>query len=443
VRTEADELEITADFLGNSFTVIDANPDSFDFGMIAFYANSNAVGSSNTPGTDPAAVNDNGIDITNVSVDYTRFFSPPVIELPEVQLPIGDHPPVELIPTLPEGLFTPPVTTELVVVWRKVTKVITIFGRRFVVTFWVPVVIERPVEAELTDAEINALFFGVDPEAKPWENFDLSDWAIDTPNPDNGPITTAAGNVFGNGDTFSARTKVFKSTIAGARTSENTSFVRSELREMLRAGNQDFSTQGVGPNNWALDNQPFNPDIGARGGRLTATLSVDQVTSTGSSGQVGRLIIGQIHASNDEPLRLYYRKLPGNTKGGIYAVHEVRGDDPSIPNAGADINIDIIGSRANDAADPVEDGIALGELFSYEVTNIGSEIEIIIRRGDQDGPIIGDLIIDMATINDGGSSGYEIVDEWNYFKAGAYSQNNTGNGNDFDQARFYRLENSH
>ncbi len=459
VRTETDELQITAEFLGSSFTGVDSTPGSFDFGMLAFYANSNAVGSSNTPGSDPATVNDNGIDITNVTVNYNRFFSPEVVDLPPVELPIGDHPDIELIPTLPEGVFVPPVTTEFVIVWKRVTKVIRIWGRTFKIRFWIPVIVERPVEVEYTDAEQNALHFDVNPDSQPWENYDLNDWALDAPNPDNGPITTAAGNVFGNGDGFSARTQdfnfvagelfpgsepffftgsdgamVFKSTIAGSRTSQNTSFVRSELREMLRAGNDSFSTQGVGPNNWALDHQPFNPDIGARGGRLTATLSIDQVTSTGVSSQVGRVIIGQIHAEDDEPLRLYYRKLPGNTKGGIYAVHEVRGGD--------DINIDIIGSRANDAADPIENGIEPGELFSYEITNIGAIIEIIIRRGDSDGEIIGELQIDMDNIVEGGT-GYDVPEEWMYFKAGAYTQNNTGNGNDFDQVRFYRLENTH
>ena len=454
VRTEADELEINVAFLGNTLTVVDATPGSFDFGLLGVYANSNAVGSSNTPGEE-----DNGIDITNVSVDYHRFFSRAVVDLPPEELPIGDHPDLEIIPTLPDGVFVAPVTTEFVLVWKRVTKVFRFWGRTFKFSFWIPVIVEREVEVEFTPEEQNALHFDVSPDVEPWFNFDLSDWALDAPNPDNGPLTTAAGNEFGNGDGFSARTQdfnfvagelfpgsepffftgsdgamVFKSTIAGSRTSQNTSFVRSELREMLRAGNTDFSTQGVGPNNWALDHQPENPDIGARGGRLTATLSIDQVTSTGASGQVGRVIIGQIHAQDDEPLRLYYRKLPGNTKGGIYAVHEVRGGD--------DINFDIIGSRANNAADPVENGILPGELFSYEITNVGAIIEVIIRRGDNDGEIIGELEIDMDNLVDGGT-GYDVVDEWMYFKAGAYTQNNTGNGNDFDQVRFYRLENTH
>jgi len=149
---------------------------------------------------------------------------------------------------------------------------------------------------------------------------------------------------------------------------------------------------------------------------------------------VGRVNIDQIYAEDDEPLRLYCRELPGNTKGGIDAVHEIRGGD--------DINIDIIGSRANNAVDPVDDGVSLGELFSYEVNNIGSDIEVVIRRGDQDSPVIGQHTIEMDTIVEGGS-GYDVAEEWMYFKEGAYSQNNTGWRNDFDQVRVYRLENSH
>ena len=36
-----------------------------------------------------------------------------------------------------------------------------------------------------------------------------------------------------------------------------------------------------------------------------------------------------------------------------------------------------------------------------------------------------------------------VPEEWMYFKAGAYTLNNTGDGTDFDQVTFYELENSH
>lgn len=466
VRTETDGLDITITLTDNTLgaelgtlTLTDATPDSFDFGMLAMNSSGGAFGSSNSVG-DP----DNGIDITNFTVDFAPFYELVVVDLPPIIPPEGEHPDVEIIPTVPgddsddngsdgdvtgdeinDEVGTPsPSTTNNIAALPGILKLL--LGDN---------------EAILSEAEKVAQYFGLNPNLQPWENFDLSGWALDTPQSDNGPIMDSAGNIFGNGDTFSARTNdfhfvagalfpgsepffftgsdgamVFKSTVFGARTSQNTSYVRSELREMLRAGDDSIGTQGVNANNWALDHQPFNEDIAARGGKLTATMSIDQVTTTGSASQVGRVIIGQIHASGDEPMRLYYRKLPGNTKGSIYAAHEIRDSN--------DILYDMIGSRSDSAADPVEDGIALGELFSYEIINVGSILEVIVRRGDSDGEIIAELEIDMLTANVGGtSSGYELVDEWMYFKAGAYSQNNTGWANDFDQVRIYRLDNSH
>jgi poly(beta-D-mannuronate) lyase len=41
------------------------------------------------------------------------------------------------------------------------------------------------------------------------------------------------------------------------------------------------------------------------------------------------------------------------------------------------------------------------------------------------------------------NSGYDVPEEWMYFKAGAYSQNKTGEGEDFDEVTFYALENTH
>jgi len=285
--------------------------------------------------------------------------------------------------------------------------------------------------------------FGLNPNLEPWQNFDLRDWALDAPNrdPEDNLSARTSDRDFANGDLFPGSdpyfftgpdgAMVFKSPIGGARTSSNTSFPRSELREMLRSGDTSIRTTGVTENNWALGYQPRNDDIGAREGTLTATLSVNQVTSTGDRGQVGRVIIGQIHADNDEPLRLYYRKLPNNELGGIYFVHEIRdGDDLD--------HFNLIGSSSSSASNP-SNGIALDEIFSYEIINKGSELEVIIRRGDRDGPIIGSDSIDMERLN----SGYDRRDEWMYFKAGAYTQNNSGDEDDYDQVSFYRLDNSH
>jgi hypothetical protein len=67
-RTNATDMELTATLTGPfgsaSHTATDAF-DSADVGMLAFWANSNIFGSSATPNTP-----DNGIDFSNVTVEY-------------------------------------------------------------------------------------------------------------------------------------------------------------------------------------------------------------------------------------------------------------------------------------------------------------------------------------------------------------------------------------
>lgn len=71
-RTAAGGLDVTTTFLGNSFTINDPAPNSFDFGMLTYGASSGAFGSSNSVG-DP----DNGIDITNVTVEFVAGIPEP------------------------------------------------------------------------------------------------------------------------------------------------------------------------------------------------------------------------------------------------------------------------------------------------------------------------------------------------------------------------------
>jgi poly(beta-D-mannuronate) lyase len=177
--------------------------------------------------------------------------------------------------------------------------------------------------------------------------------------------------------------------------------------------------------------------VGGRGGRLKATLAVNRVTQTGDRNQVGRVVIGQIHAENDEPIRLYYRKYPENDHGFVYFAHEIRNsDDIYFPVLGP-VNSDLDRAPSDDA-DP-ENGIALGDIFSYEIKQKGSRIDVVLRRGDQSGPIVGHNYVDMNERN----SGYDVPEEWMYFKAGAYLLNKTGDDDDFDEVTFYALENTH
>ena len=288
--------------------------------------------------------------------------------------------------------------------------------------------------------------FGLDPSQAPGSNFDLLSWALDTPadldgngRSDRASETDLNGG-FSDGFFFTGADggMVFRSTIGGARTSANTSFTRSELREMLRRGNTGVSTRGVNRNNWILGYQP-DPGlpVGGRNGVLRGTLAVNQVTETGNRNQVGRVIIGQIHAANDEPARLYYRKYPENERGFVYLAHEIRdSDDIYFPIVGpVNGNLD---NAPTDDANPAN-GIALDEIFSYEISQQGSRIDVIVRRGDSAGPIIGHNYVDMRDR----MSGYDVPEEWMYFKAGAYTQNNTGDASDFDQVTFYALSNTH
>ena len=277
----------------------------------------------------------------------------------------------------------------------------------------------------------------LDPNKSPSQNFDLSTWKLNTPeNNGSGFAETISVSEINSGYendkyfyTAADGGMVFKCPIEGFKTSANTSFTRVELREMLRGTNTSISTQGVNKNNWVFGSAPESAKNAAAGydGEMTATLAVNHVTTTGSSSHIGRLIIGQIHANDDEPIRVYYRKLKDNALGSIYFAHE-----PTDGN-GDEQWIDVIGSRSNSAANP-EDGIALNEKFSYTINVVGDLLTFTISR---DGKV--DVVKTLNMQN----SGFNASGQYMYFKAGIYQANNTGDANDFAQATFYKLEKSH
>lgn len=285
---------------------------------------------------------------------------------------------------------------------------------------------------DTTDMETGSL----DPNVAPSVNFDLSTWNISIPIDEdgNGKADTIKEDPLNAGYenesyfyTSDDGGMVFKCPISGAKTSTNTSYTRTELREMLRAGNTDIDTQGVTKNNWVFGSAPQADKTNAGGydGDLKATLAVNYVTTTGDDNQVGRVIVGQIHANDDEPVRLYYRKLPGNELGSIYIAHE--------ENAADETYYDMIGSRSKSASNP-EDGIALDEKFSYTVKVVGNDMWVtILREGKGD----VEKYVDMS------NSGYDVGGQYMYFKAGVYNQNNTGTASDYVQATFYNLSNTH
>lgn len=294
---------------------------------------------------------------------------------------------------------------------------------------------ERVVEPEPTPTP--APSNGLDPNQAPSENFDLSTWKLSIPvNRGDGTATDISVSQLNDNYqnsayfyTASDGGMVFKCPVDGYKTSANTSYTRVELREMLRGTNTSISTQGVNKNNWVFGTAPQADKNAAAAydGEMNATLAVNHVTTSGSSSHIGRVIIGQIHANNDEPIRIYYRKLRNNNLGSIYFAHE-----PTDGN-GSEQWHEMIGSRSNSASNP-SDGIALNEVFSYRINVVGDLLTVtIIRDGKQD------VVKSVNMVN----SGFNVGGQYMYFKAGVYHVNNSGNSSDFAQATFYALEKSH
>jgi hypothetical protein len=248
--------------------------------------------------------------------------------------------------------------------------------------------------------------FALDPTLPPSGNFDLRNWKLTLPS-----ASEVMPWVLSNGWTQSSvfythptsGGMVFRCpNLAGS--TQNSSYSRTELREML----DPASSAHDDSNNWTT----------AMGGRMKARLKVDRVSTTGESGKVGRVIVGQIHGEDHEPVRLYFHKKPTEARGRIYLGMETAGGSNSW-------STDIV--RNTDG-----DGIALGELFTYVITLQDTRLQVDILRKQ------GTLVNRYVKFIDSGYRGQNL-----YFKAGVYNQNNTGTSSDYAQATFYSLAHTH
>lgn len=267
----------------------------------------------------------------------------------------------------------------------------------------------------------------LDPTLPPSGNFDLLCWKLTRPNQQEKNEDILSNGYFVSGEFYT-------DSVTGAMVfwcpndglTGGSTYPRNELREMMRCGDNSIGTQGINKNNWVFSSSTTENQEAAAGvdGIMTATVAVDHVSLTSDAGfKVGRTIVGQIHASDDEPCRLYYRKLPGNTKGSIYLAHE--------PTTGPEQWYEMIGSRSDFANDPV-DGVALGEKFSYEIKAIGNLLTVTVMREGKD-----DVVQEVDMTNSG------FADDWMYFKAGNYNQNNAGDPGEYAQVSFFALDVKH
>lgn len=112
--------------------------------------------------------------------------------------------------------------------------------------------------------------------------------------------------------------------------------------------------------------------------KLTATLKVMNVSTTGDARVAASysVVVGQIHSADgheNEPLKIFYKKFPGHTKGSVFWHYEINtaGDDNSgrwdYSTAVWGHDFSVVGTAENTYPEEPEEGIALSEAFSYEI----------------------------------------------------------------------------
>lgn len=188
-----------------------------------------------------------------------------------------------------------------------------------------------------------------------------------------------------------------------------------------------------------------------KGGKLTGTLKVMQVSTTGDARVPATfsVVVGQIHSSEgheNEPIKIFYKKFPGHTKGSVFWNYEINteGDngerwDYSYAVWGNDWSV--VGATDSTYPEEPTEGIALGEVFSYEI-NVHQGIMYVTFESEghatktftksltsSEYTNYSDIPQQVLTIfSTTGQDGTEEVnayaDELQYFKQGAYNQTN-------------------
>ncbi|WP_370087997.1 polysaccharide lyase family 7 protein [Ekhidna sp.] len=186
--------------------------------------------------------------------------------------------------------------------------------------------------------------------------------------------------------------------------------------------------------------------------KLTATLKVMNVSATGDArvAATHSVVVGQIHSADgheNEPLKIFFKKFPGHTKGSVFWHYEINteGDDNSgrwdYSTAVWGHDFSVVGSDANTYPEEPEDGIELGEIFSYEIeVKDGMMYLTFESEGHETKTFTKNLIESAYTTTEDipeqtqnlfvpiGQGGVErpeaYADEGLFFKLGCYNQTN-------------------
>lgn len=197
--------------------------------------------------------------------------------------------------------------------------------------------------------------------------------------------------------------------------------------------------------------------IPEEGGKLTGTLKVKHVSISGDARVAASysVVVGQIHSDEgheNEPIKIFYKKFPGHKKGSVFWNYEIntKGDnsgrwDYSTAVWGYDMSV--VGSDPETYPKEPENGIELGEEFSYEI-NVYKGIMYLTFKSENHETIhftknllksefaskkdIPNQILTLyaAIGRDGIERDNAYAGEIQYFKQGAYNQTNGKNPED-------------
>ena len=187
------------------------------------------------------------------------------------------------------------------------------------------------------------------------------------------------------------------------------------------------------------------------GGKLTGTLKVTHVSTSGDPRVAASysVVVGQIHASKghkNEPLKIYYKKFQGHTKGSVFWNYEINteGDNSNRWDFSTAVwgdDMFVVGPNATKNPEEPADGIALGEEFSYEINvyegimyltfkSEGHETKTFtknliasdfVKKSDIPQQIVDNF---FPIGQDGTEKPTAYKGDMNYFKLGAYNQTN-------------------
>jgi len=193
------------------------------------------------------------------------------------------------------------------------------------------------------------------------------------------------------------------------------------------------------------------------GGNMTATLKVLNVSTTGNAVVPAAFsaVIGQIHSDEgheNEPLKIFYKKFPGHSKGSVFWNYEINtlGSnserwDYSTAVWGYDWSV--VGSDSTTYPAEPADGIELGEEIFYEVNVYDGIMYLTFSSpGHQTKTFTKNLILSeytnysdipqqvltvfASTGQDGVERANAYAGELQYFKMGSYNQGNGKNPQD-------------